>query len=65
MLCIKPYLLWKEMKGVQREGYSGLPGNEDDNGLRHDGLEDEDEGRVQILLPKLACRLAQESEQFY
>jgi hypothetical protein len=32
MLCIKPYLLWKEMKRVQREGYSGLPGNEDDYG---------------------------------
>jgi hypothetical protein len=53
------------MKSVQREGYSGLPGNEDDNRLRHDGLEDEDEGREQILLPKLVCRLVQESQQFY
>lgn len=46
MLCVKPYLLWKEMKSVQREGYRGLPGNDDDYGSRHDGLEGEEEGRA-------------------
>lgn len=46
MLCVKPYLLWKEMKVVQREGYSGLPGNEDDYGVRHDDLDGEEEGRA-------------------
>lgn len=38
MLCVKPYLLWKETKGVERAGYSGLPGNDD--------LEGEEEGRA-------------------
>jgi hypothetical protein len=45
MLCVKPYLLWKEMKAVQREGYRGLPGNDDDYSSRHDDLEGEEEGR--------------------
>ena len=46
MLCVKPYLLWKEMKAVEREGYRGLPGNDDDYGSRHDDLEGEEEGRA-------------------
>jgi V-type H+-transporting ATPase subunit a len=46
MLCVKPYLLWKEMKAVEREGYRGLPGNDDDYGSRHDELEGEEEGRA-------------------
>lgn len=46
MLCVKPYLLWKEMKGVQREGYRGLTGNDEDSGSRHDDLDGEEEGRA-------------------
>jgi V-type H+-transporting ATPase subunit a len=46
MLCVKPYLLWKEMKGVQSAGYRGLAGNDDDYSPREEGLEGEEEGRA-------------------
>jgi hypothetical protein len=34
------------MKGVQREGYRGLTGNDEDSGSRHDDLDGEEEGRA-------------------
>jgi V-type H+-transporting ATPase subunit a len=50
MLCVKPYLIWKETKGVQREGYSGLPGNDDDYGARNEDLEGEEEGHGRAIV---------------
>lgn len=49
MLCVKPYLLWRETKGVQREGYRGLPGTDDDYGVRHEDLEGEEEGHGRAI----------------
>jgi vacuolar-type H+-ATPase subunit I/STV1 len=46
MLCVKPYLLWKDMKGAQRAGYRGLPGNDDGYGRGVEDLEGEEEGRA-------------------
>ena len=49
MLCVKPYLIWKETKQVQREGYSGLPGNDDEYGARNEDLEGEEEGHGRAI----------------
>jgi len=59
MLCVKPYLLWKEMKGVQRDGYSGLPGNDDDYVTRHEDLGGEEEGHGRAI----AADMNEEHEQ--
>ena len=44
MLCVKPYLLWKEAHRVKIEGYTELGATEDDYGSRHEDLEGEEEG---------------------
>jgi len=59
MLCVKPYLLWKETKGVQRDGYYGLPGNDDEYGMRSEDLEGEEEGHGRAI----AADMSEEHEQ--
>ena len=44
MLCVKPYLLWKETKRVRAEGYTELGAADDGYGARHEDLEGEEEG---------------------
>ncbi|KAF8265619.1 V-type ATPase, V0 complex, 116kDa subunit family [Lactarius quietus] len=44
MLCVKPYLLWKETKRTRAEGYTELGITDDGFGARHDDLEGEEEG---------------------
>jgi V-type H+-transporting ATPase subunit a len=46
MLCVKPYLQWKEMKKIQQQGYVGL-GHGDEQATREstdEALEGEEEG---------------------
>ncbi|KAH8978706.1 ATPase V0/A0 complex subunit [Lactarius akahatsu] len=43
MLCVKPYLLWKESQRVKNEGYAAL-GGDDGYSARHEDLEGEEEG---------------------
>ncbi|KAI9455518.1 ATPase V0/A0 complex subunit [Russula earlei] len=50
MLCIKPYLIWKETKGVHRGGYTGLPGSDDNYGERIEDLEGEEEGHGRAIV---------------
>jgi len=59
MLCVKPYLVWKETKGEQRGGYTGLPGNDDEYGARLEDLEGEEEGHGQAI----AAEMSEEHEQ--
>jgi len=49
MLCVKPYLLWKETKGIQRDGYRGLSGDDDEYGVRNEDLEGEEEGHGRAI----------------
>jgi V-type H+-transporting ATPase subunit a len=43
MLCVKPFLEWKEMKRTQAQGYGPAP-TDDGFGTRHEDLEGEEEG---------------------
>jgi len=43
MLCVKPYLHWKETKRTQDQGY-GLAPTDDGYATRHENLEGEEEG---------------------
>jgi V-type H+-transporting ATPase subunit a len=51
MLCVKPYIEWKELKKTQEQGYVGLSHAEDGNGYnaapRDTDLEDGEEGNGQ------------------
>ena len=44
MLCVKPYLLWKETKRVRAQGYTEIGLGDDGYGPRHEDLEGEEEG---------------------
>jgi len=59
MLCVKPYLLWKETKGIQRDGYRGLSGDDDEFGVRNEDLEGEEEGHGRAI----AADMSEEHEQ--
>ncbi len=48
MLCVKPYLLWKETKRVRGEGYTVL-GAAEDGYARHEDLEGEEEGHGGVI----------------
>ena len=47
MLCLKPYVLYKEHQRVLAQGYQGLTGQEDGRVSTSDNLEDEEEGAGQ------------------
>jgi V-type H+-transporting ATPase subunit a len=49
MLCLKPYVLWKEHQRIVGQGYSGLTGQENGNGRpsTDNALDDEEEGAGQ------------------
>jgi V-type H+-transporting ATPase subunit a len=49
MLCVKPYLQWKEMKRVQDLGYGRLAPTDDGYGTRHEDLEGEEEGHGRAI----------------
>lgn len=43
MLCLKPYMLWREHQRVEGQGYGHLTGQENGNGNGRASMEDEDE----------------------
>jgi V-type H+-transporting ATPase subunit a len=45
MLCVKPYLIWKEMKRVEAQGYRAV--QDDSNGISHRRSLDGDEERAE------------------
>lgn len=52
MLCLKPYVLWKEHQRVIGQGYRGLTGQENGNGdgrpsMENNDAEDDEEGAGQ------------------
>ncbi|THH16939.1 hypothetical protein EW146_g3778 [Bondarzewia mesenterica] len=53
MLCVKPYLQWKEMKKIQGQGYVGLAHGDgapdEDLGRRSNDLEGEEEGNGRAI----------------
>ncbi|KAI0303301.1 ATPase V0/A0 complex subunit [Multifurca ochricompacta] len=59
MLCVKPYLLWKETKRIQNHGYVGLVATDDNHIARHDDLEGEEEGDGRAI----AADLGEEHEK--
>ena len=48
LLCLKPYVEWKEMNKIHRQGYVGLNG-EDDNPRASADLEGEEEGNGRAI----------------
>lgn len=44
MLCVKPFLLWKETRRTRAEGYTVLGITDNGYGQRHEDLEGEEEG---------------------
>jgi V-type H+-transporting ATPase subunit a len=51
MLCLKPYMLYKEHQRIKGQGYHGLLGQENGNGRSStdEDLEDEEEGAGQAV----------------
>src|SRR5689334_23284749 len=37
MLCLKPYLIWRDMKRVEGQGYTAVNGGDDEHGNGHNG----------------------------
>lgn len=47
MLCLKPYVLWKEHQRIVAQGYGVLTGQDNGNGRNsNEGLEEEEEGHA-------------------
>jgi len=42
MLCMKPYLMWRDMKKIKEQGYSAVHDYEDGNGRHSNGLAEEE-----------------------
>ncbi|KAI0062022.1 ATPase V0/A0 complex subunit [Artomyces pyxidatus] len=50
MLCVKPYIEWKEMNRVHAQGYVGVGQDANGIGARHGDLEGEEEGNGRAIV---------------
>ncbi|KAK2460661.1 hypothetical protein APHAL10511_007131 [Amanita phalloides] len=53
MLVTKPYIVWKETKKIQGQGYIGLQGDEAPRDSSDDVLEGEEEGNGRVIMESL------------
>ena len=49
MLCLKPYMLYKEHQAIKGQGYQGLVGQDNGRPSTDEDMEDEEEGAGQAV----------------